>query len=174
MLGRVEVQWAAALLTALVAVSTVESASAGISRWVCQGKIGDERILFGDGELFIASGKASAGKAGKATAQSILDAFFAAKNGGGFTRFVLDVSDRPLAITFSQTDSNKQTQKVVLFKQSSKQLWRRHKRICRRYENTTLFRTVYRYERDGEPARDLTMMCVEYEFTTNGGRQDCG
>jgi hypothetical protein len=45
--------------------------------------------------------------------------------------------------------------------------------ICGRDEDTDLYRKVYRYERDGEPARDVTMQCMEYQLSTRGGRKGC-
>ena len=38
---------------------------------------------------------------------------------------------------------------------------------------TDTFRKAYRYERDGEPPRTLTMTCIEYTLSTRGGRKGC-
>jgi hypothetical protein len=33
---------------------------------------------------------------------------------------------------------------------------------------------VYRFQREDEPARDITMQCFEYQLSTRGGRKGCG
>lgn len=45
--------------------------------------------------------------------------------------------------------------------------------ICGRDEVTDTFRKVYRYERDNETPRTLTMQCIEYTLSTRGGRKGC-
>ncbi len=42
--------------------------------------------------------------------------------------------------------------------------------VCGRDEEKTITRKVYRLERSGEPARDITMQCMEYMLSTRGGR----
>lgn len=171
---RADTQLIVALLTGLAAVLAAGSASAAVWHWACQGELGGQRILFDRGGLYIASGKAPTGKPGKPTAESIQEAIVVLQKVGDFTRFVLDSSDGlegPL--TFVLTDDNNQTQKVVLTQRSSKRMSHQHRMVACRDEDADLYRKVYRYERDGEPAHDITMQCMEYQLSTRGGRKDC-
>ena len=164
----------AALLTGLAAVLTVERASAAVWHWACQGELGDQRILLDQDGLYIASGKAPASKPGKLTAESIQEAIVLLKKGGGFTEFDRDdgdISEGPM--TFLLTDDNKQKQKVAFTQRSSKRISHQHRMVACRDQDTDLYRKVYRYERDGEPARDITMQCMEYQLSTRAGRTGC-
>jgi hypothetical protein len=174
MIRRIDMQVAAALMTGLAAALTVNSASAAIWTWACQGELGGQRILFDQSGLYIAGGNGPAGKPGKFTLGSIQDAIAAVKSAGGFIGFGLDKADDELAshvLVFSLTDDKKQ--KVVFTERSSKRISHKHRIIACRDEDTDLYRKVYRYERDGEPARDIAMQCVEYQLSTRGGRKDC-
>jgi hypothetical protein len=169
---------AAALTTALAAVLMAEPAPAAIWRWACQGETGDQRIiLFGrDGGLYISGSSAPAGMPAKVTADSIREAADLAKTSSGFTVFDLERADDELAsriLVYARTDENKQEQKVTLTVRSSKLISHKHAMIACRNEDTDLYRKVYRYKRDGEPARDITMQCMEYQLSTKGGRRDC-
>jgi hypothetical protein len=62
-------------------------------------------------------------------------------------------------------------QKLVLTELSSRQISNRKGRVGPRDEITTLFKKDYRYALDGEPARTITMDCIEYTLTTKGGRK---
>jgi hypothetical protein len=160
----------APLLAGLATALTVGSASAAVWHWACYGELGEQRILFDRDGLYIASGK---GSAGKLTADSIRETIVLVKKGGGFTEFGLESADDELAskiLVFSLTDANKQTQKIVFTEQSSKRISHQHRIIACRDEDTDLYRKVYHYERDGEPGRDITMQCMEYQLSTRGGR----
>jgi hypothetical protein len=165
----------AALLTGVAAVLTATSAPAAVWEWACQGELADQRILFDRGGLYVASGKAPAGKSGKVTRQSIAEAIVAVKRAAGFAEFRPDDENGGLSgsIVFSLTDDGRQTQKIVFTERSSKQISHTHKVVCGRDEDTDLYQKVYRYERDGEPARDITMQCMEYQLSTRGGRKGC-
>jgi hypothetical protein len=172
---RTNTQRLAAVLAGIATTLTAGSAPAAVWRWACQGEIGDQLILFDRDGLYIVGGKAPAGKSGRVTAESIQEAIVAVKKGGGFTEFSPDDANGGLQspIPFTVTDAGKQTHKVVFTEQSSKQISHRHAIVACRDEDTDLFRKVYRYERDGEPARDITMMCMEYQLSTKGGRKGC-
>jgi len=174
-MGRSDARLIAALLTGLAAVPTAGSASAAVWHWACQGELGDQRILFDREGLYIASGKDAAGKPVKVTADSIQEAIVLVKKDGGFTEFAPDDANGGLEspITFSQTDGEKQEQKVVFTERSSKRISHRHRIVACRDEDTDLYRKVYRYQRDGEPARNITMHCMEYQLSTKGGRKGC-
>jgi hypothetical protein len=165
----------AAVLAGLGTVLTATSAPAAVWHWACQGEVGDQRILFDRDGLYIAGGRAPAGKPGKVTAEAIQEAIVLVKKDGGFTEFAPDDGNGGLEspITFSLATANKQAQKVVFTERSSKQISHRHRIVACRDEDTDLYRKGYRYERDGEPARDITMMCMEYQLSTKGGRKGC-
>jgi hypothetical protein len=173
---------AAALLTGLAATLTAGSASAAVWTWACQGELNDQRIVFDRDGLYIASGKAPAGKlAGmpaKFTMQSIENAIAAVRAAGGFTEFSPEDGNGGLEspITFSLAGDGKQPQKVVFTEKSSKRTAHQHRLVqCgSRDEDVDLYQKVYRYERDGEPARTITMQCMEYQLSTKGGRKGCG
>jgi hypothetical protein len=76
-------------------------------------------------------------------------------------------------MTFLLTDDNKQKQKVAFTQRSSKQISHQHRMVACRNQDTDLYRKVYRYQRDGEPAHDITMQCMEYQLSTRGGRTGC-
>jgi hypothetical protein len=164
-----------ALLTGFAAALTATSAPAAVWEWACQGELGDQRILFDRDGLYIVSGKAPAGKPGKVTAELIRKAIVLVKKGSDFTEFSPDDGNGGLEspITFSLTDASKQMHKVVFTERSTKQLSHRHRLVACRDEDTDLHRKVYRYERDGEAAREIIMMCMEYQLSTKGGRKGC-
>jgi hypothetical protein len=170
---RVDRKLAAAFLTCLAAALTTRSASAAVWHWACQGELGDQRILFDRDGLYIGSGKDPAAKPVKATADSIREAIVFLKKGGNFTEFGPEEFNGGLEspITFSRADDNKQTQKVVFTERSSKRISHQHRIVACRDEDTDLYRKVYRYERGGESARDITMQCMEYQLSTRGGRK---
>jgi hypothetical protein len=172
---RTNTQRLAAVLAGLAAALTATSAPAAVWHWACQGELGDQRILFDRDGLYIASGKAPAGKPGKVTAEAIEEAIVLVKKDGGFIEFAADDGNGGLEspITFSLTDANKQAQQVVFTQRSTKPISHRHRIVACRDEDTDLYRKVYHYERDGEPARDITMMCMEYQLSTKGGRKGC-
>jgi hypothetical protein len=164
-----------ALLTGLAAASVATSASAAVWEWACQGELGGKGVLFDREGLYIANGKAPAAKPGQFSRQSVAEAIAAVKKDADVTAFRPDDENGGLAgsITFSQADGDKQTQKVAFTERSSTQISQRHKVVCGRDEDTDIYRKVYRFERDGEPARDITMQCVEYQLSTRGGRKGC-
>jgi hypothetical protein len=169
------VQGIAILLAGLAAALTATSAPAAVWKWACQGELDGQRILFDREGLYIAAGAAVVGKPGRFTMQSIEDAIARSK-AGEFTEFGPEDANNGLAspIAFALTGDGGQQRKVVFTERSSKQVLHQHKLICGRDEDTDLFLKVYRYERDGEPARDITMQCMEYQLSTRGGRKGCG
>jgi hypothetical protein len=152
------------------------SASAAILSFGCMGELGDQLIVFNRDGLYIADSKLFAGKRKKFTADTVDDAISALKNAKeSVIEFgsdgVGDLDETP--IQFSLTDDNKKTQKAVFTHVSSKRLSHKHRMICGRDEDTDLYRSIYRYERDGAPARDIKMQCFYYQLSTRGGRKSC-
>lgn len=155
-------------------------ASAGVWNWGCQGRLGDQQIVFDYSGLYITESKApDAARSPKppvVTADTIGNAIRALKEEKkeGLTEFEpaggLGLDSPPI---FSRTDAAGSISKVTFTEKASRRTFHRHKLICGRDEDTDLFSKVYRYERDGEPARDITMQCYEYQLSTRGGRKDC-
>jgi hypothetical protein len=172
---RPNAQRVAALLTFLAVALRVESAPAAAWSWACRGEVGGQRIAFDRDGLYIAGGKGPGGRPGMLDAQSIREAVMAVKRGGDFTEFRPEDYNNGLAgpITFTRTDDNKQKQGVVFTERSSNQILHKHRLVCGRDEDTDLYRKVYRYQRDGEPAREISMQCMEYQLSTRGGRKGC-
>jgi hypothetical protein len=162
----------AAVVAGLATALAAGSAPAAVWRWACQGETEGQVILFDRDGLYIASSKAPAGKV---TAESIREAIVSVKKSGGYIRFSPDNENGGLEspIRFTPAEAGKQTNKAVFTEQSSKRISHRHAMVACRDEDTDLFRKVYRFERDGEPARDITMTCMEYQLSTKGGRKGC-
>jgi hypothetical protein len=74
-------------------------------------------------------------------------------------------------ITFTIKDDPKR--KVTLTEKSSRRISNKSELICGRDEDTDVFRKVYRYQRENEPPRDITMQCMEYRLSTRAGRKGC-
>jgi hypothetical protein len=166
---------AISVLAMLLAASG--SASAAILSFGCMGKLGNQMIVFNRDGLYIADAKMLAGKRKKFTADTVDDAISALKNAKeSVIEFgsdgVGDLDETP--IQFSLTGDNKKTQKAVFTHVSSKRLSHKHRTICGRDEDTDLYRSIYRYERDGEPPRGIKMQCFYYQLSTRGGRKGCG
>jgi hypothetical protein len=71
------------------------------------------------------------------------------------------------------THKNDPKRKVTLTEKSSRRISHTSKLICGRDEDTDIFRKVYRFERENDPARDIAMQCMEYQLSTLGGRKGC-
>lgn len=173
---RTNTQRLAAVLAGLATALPAGSASAAIWHWACRGETGGQRILFDQDGLYIAAGSEPAAPHGKFTMESVTGPIVLLKKAGGFIAFGPPQGDDELAskvIVFSRTDDSKHEQKVTLTAQSSKRISHRHRIVACRDEDTDLYRKVYRYERDAEPARDIVMQCMEYQLSTKGGRKGC-
>jgi hypothetical protein len=173
---RTNTQRLAAVLAGLATALTAGSATAAVWQWACRGETGGQRVLFDRDGLYIAAGSEPAAPPGKFTMESVTGPIVLLKKAGGFIEFGPPQGDDELAskvIVFSRTDDSKHEQKVAFTAQSSKRISHRHRIVACRDEDTDLYRKVYRYERDGEPARDIVMQCMEYQLSTKGGRKEC-
>jgi hypothetical protein len=151
------------------------AASAAILSWGCQGQFGDQRVLFNRDGLYIVDGKAPASKPKKFTANSVGDAITELKNGKEtFTEFGPGNDDGLEGpIVFSTIDTSKPTQKLVFTQKSAQRISHKHRMICGRDEDSDLYRTVYQFDRPGQPAQDIKMQCSYYQLSTRGGRKGC-
>jgi hypothetical protein len=64
--------------------------------------------------------------------------------------------------------------KAAFAELSSKQISHKARLVCGRDETIDVFRKVYRFMREDEPPRTITMQCMEYQLSTRGGRPGCG
>ena len=58
----------------------------------------------------------------------------------------------------------------MLTERSSRTLSHMQCVVCGRDEETQIFRKIFRYQRDKELEREITMQCIDYVLTTRGGR----
>lgn len=167
----------AALAALLIACNP---ASAGVWNWGCQGRLGDQRILFDYSGLTIADGQSppdakASSRPPAFTTDTVGRAIRTLKEAKqGVTEFEpaggIGLNSQPV---FTRTDADRRTWTVTFTEKSSRRTFHRHKLICGRDEDTDFYSKVYRYEREGEPARDITMQCYEYQLSTRGGRKGC-
>ncbi len=71
-------------------------------------------------------------------------------------------------MTFKQHDNPDRI--ITLTEKSSRKISSRNRLVCGRNESTDIYRKVYRYQRESEPVRDITMQCIEFRLSTRGGR----
>jgi hypothetical protein len=151
----------------LVAALPLSGAHAGMWAWGCQGQLGDEQVIFNRYNMAIfKSGKQPLGDLKRLTGDEIktppgtaIDKYDPQNGNSGF-------EDR--TIEFLGKDDEKR--KIVLVEKSSRKLSHRHKNIGGRDEDTDTYRKVFSFTRANEPARDITMQCIEYQLSTCGGR----
>ena len=150
-----------------VALLFSSAASAGIWDWRCQGQLGAQQVVFNRESMAVLDSRKPLGDI-KNSEESIgallkgASAIYQPQNGNDGISGTLE---------FIRDDEPKH--KVVLIEQSSKKVSRKARLICGRDETTDIFRKVYRYQRDDEPVRDITMQCLEYQLSTRGGRKGC-
>ncbi len=157
------------IMTWLIAVATVlggvSGASAGIWAWGCQGQVGEQQLIFNRYSLFVVDSRQKMGNVRKLVDEKIDGLVKADK--AEFERIDVNAGlESPLEFT----RTGDETRKLVLTEKSSRKTSSRSKLVCGRDETVDIFRKVYRYEREGEAARDITMQCIEYQLSTRGGR----
>lgn len=153
-------------LCALLAATN--GASAAIWQWGCQGQLGDQQVIYNRDSMVVVDSKVKMGDIRKLRMDKMelppgspphVDYY--PTGGGGFEK----------TMEFMRSDDAKR--KIVLTEKSSQRISHKHKLICGRDEDTDIYRKVYRYEREDEPARNITMQCMEYQLSTRGGRKGC-
>lgn len=141
------------------------TAMAGDWQWGCMGPIGNEQILFNRGALIIAPGKPPLGELQTLFRAEDLTTQF--RDAEGYNADD-DNSGFQKTMTFTSQDNPKT--KLTLTEKSSKTISHKHHLVCGRDEDTSVETKVYRVERPGEAATDVTLQCREYLLTTKGGR----
>jgi hypothetical protein len=159
----------ASLSIALALWATSGAASAGVWVWGCQGKTGDQQIVFNRYALVVLPAQEKLG-----TLREIIDRDSIVKDGDPASTYESagggDFGFNPVEKFQRHGDAS---HTVTLTEKSSKKVSRKSRLICGRDETTDIFRKVYRYQRNDEPASDITMQCLEYQLSTRGGRKGC-
>lgn len=150
-----------------LAIVVSSSASAGVDVWGCQGTVGDQQVTYNRYVLAVVPAKQKL-----RPLREIMDSVTIVEggddpassySGGGAGGEAFDK-----ALEFSRQD--KTDNKVTLTEKSSKKISSKSRLICGRDETTDIYRKIYRYQREGEPAQDITMQCIEFQMSTRGGR----
>ncbi|HEY7998166.1 MAG TPA: hypothetical protein VIE87_05030 [Pseudolabrys sp.] len=154
-------------LCALLAATN--GASAAILSWGCQTQVGDQQLIFNRYSLVITDTKIKMGDIRKLR-MSKIDLppgspphvnYDPPETDDGFTKIM----------EFTRHDDPKR--KLTLMELSSRKLGHQHHLICGRDEDIDLYRKVYRYQREDESARTVTMQCMDYQLSTRAGRKGC-
>jgi hypothetical protein len=160
----------AGLVAAFGFIGASTGASAAIWAWGCQGQLGDQQVIFNRESMVVVDTKQKMGDIRKLRMTKIelpkespphVD-----YNPGDINGGLIEAMD------FTRADDPKR--KIVLTEKSSRKISHSHKLICGRDQDEDIFRKVYRFQREDEPARDITMQCFEYQLSTRGGRKGCG
>ncbi len=149
----------------LVAIMVASPAGAGVWSWGCQGQLDGQQVIFNRNSMFVVDSKQPLGELKRLLQDDIHDLV---KQDSSLSYEPNNVNDGLVkAIEF--TSSNEKGSKVTLTEQSSRKTSFRGRLVCGREETTEVTRKVYGFQREGEPARSLTMTCIEYVLTTRGG-----
>ena len=157
----------AAVISGIMATN---AASAAIWAWGCQAQVGASQVIFNRYSMVVVDTKVKMGDVHNLRMTEINlppgspphVEYEAVDINGGFEK----------TMVFTRKDDAKR--KVTLTETSSRLISHKHKLICGRDEDVDIYRKVYRYQREDEPARDITMQCMEYNLSTRGGRKGCG
>jgi hypothetical protein len=152
-------------LMAMVAFGGTTGASAAIWAWGCQGQLGGQQVIFNRYSLFVADSKQKMGNL-RTLVDEKIDGLVKAPN----TRFERVGENDGLESPLKFAHAIDEEPKLTLTERSSKKTSSRSRLICDRDESIDIYRKVYRYERESETARDITMQCIEYMLSTRGGR----
>jgi hypothetical protein len=156
-----------AFLSASVCLIVAGSqAWAAVWAWGCVGQLGAQQVIFNRNLLVVLPAKAAVGKLRNLIHKE--DLFEIAVDGNN--RFEPTDVNSGFEQTMEFTRQGEPGQKLTLTEKSSRKMSERIGHIGRREENTTTFKKVYRYVREHEPSQDITMDCMEYQLSTQGGR----
>lgn len=147
------------------------SAQAASWAWGCQGQLTapDQSVIFTRYQMVVLDGKRPPMPPDRLLGDAALNPLI---NGDSAGYDPNNINDGLVnTIIFTRDAAPKAT--ITLTELSSRRLSHKAKVICGRDEVTDTFRKVYRYERDNETPRTLTMQCIEYTLSTRGGRKGC-
>ncbi len=161
----------AAVVLLLVSLPlATNAASAAVWEWGCQVQVGEQQIIFNRFSMVVVDTKVKMENVRKLR-MSELDLPPGSPPHVEYDPVTIN-SGLEKTMVFTRKDDAER--KVTLTEISSRLISHQHKLICGRDEDVGIFRKVYRYQREDEPARDITMQCVEYNLSTRGGRKGCG
>jgi hypothetical protein len=156
------------LWTAVGLIAASSGASAAIWDWGCQGQLGAEQVVFNRYSMFVGESKKKLGSVQNLTSEKIdglikgdVVGYDPPNTDGSFTKIM----------EFPRHDDL--NRKIILTEKLSRKISSKHRLICGRDESTDVYRKIYRFRRDDEPARDITKQCIEYQLSTRGGRPGC-
>jgi hypothetical protein len=155
-------------LCALLAATN--GASAAVWAWGCQAQVGAQHVIFNRYSMIVVDTKTKMGDIRKLRMTDLDLPPGSPPN----VKYVPEDVNGGLEKTMVFTIKDDPKRKVTFTEKSSRRISHKHKLICGRDEDTDIFRKVYRVERENEPARDITMQCMEYQLSTRGGRKGCG
>ncbi len=155
-------------LAAFGVIAASSGASAAVWAWGCQGQLGGQQVIFNRYALAVVDSKKPLGKLDKLTNDKIDDLIT-----GDSVRYEPQNTNDGFERTIEFLHSADPKRKLTLIEKSSRKISSRSKLICGRDESTDITRKVYSYQRENEPAREITMQCIEYQLSTRGGRKGC-
>ncbi|HEY6023864.1 MAG TPA: hypothetical protein VIV34_06760 [Pseudolabrys sp.] len=154
-------------LCVLLAATNV--ASAAVWAWGCQAQVGGQQIIFNRFSMIVVDTKQKMGDIRNLRA----------------TEFDLPPGSPP-SVKYESEDANGGFQKTMIFtfkadparkvtltEKTSRRISHSSRLICGRDEDTDVYRKVYSFRREAEPARSIIMQCMEYQLSTRGGRKGC-
>ncbi len=154
----------------IVALAASGSANAAILAWGCQGQVGGgTQVIFNRYSLVVLDSKAKLGDVHKLTRDTIE---LPAGTPPGVAYNPEGDTELTKVMEFTRADDPKR--KLILTEKSSRLISHKHLLICGRDDDTDIYRKVYSYQREDEPAQTITMQCIWYQLSTRGGRKGCG
>jgi hypothetical protein len=156
-----------AAVAGLVAIPN--SALAAILGWGCQGQLGAQQVIFNRQSMVVVDTKQKMGDIRKLRMSKI-----ELPPGSPPSVAYNPSEDDGLVKTMEFTRSDDPKRKVVFTERSSRTTSSTHRLICGRDEDIVIYRKVYRYQRENEPERNITMECMDYQLSTLAGRKGCG
>jgi hypothetical protein len=155
----------AVLFTAAAISAPLSTADAGVWAWGCQGKLGDQQVILNRYGVRVIDTKAKLGDLHKIINDEL--GIVTTGDGAIYESIASESETAPLQFIRDKNDKFK----LLMTEKSSKKISSKSKLICGRDESTDITRKVYRYQREDEPARDITMQCIDYQLSTMGGRR---
>jgi hypothetical protein len=161
------------LLCVAFTASMPLSAQAAILNYGCLGRLGNQQIIFDRDALYVVGTASHAGKPLKFSVDKFGDAVAAAKASKDLESTYVPADAGGLDDTVKFMREKDEARRVILTEKSSRRVSHKHRVICWRDEDTDVYRKTYRYERENEPPRDITMQCYQYQLSTKGGHEGC-
>jgi hypothetical protein len=154
-------------LCALLAATN--AASAAVWAWGCQAQVGAQQIIFNRFSLIVVDTKQKMGDIRNLRVTE----FDLPPGSPPSVKYEAEDANGGFEKTMIFTFKDDPKRKVTLTEKSSRRISHSSKLICGRDEDTDVYRKVYSFQREAEPARDVTMQCMEYQLSTRGGRKGC-